>query len=140
MRVDFYISSQASQPARLQLACRILEKAAKNQHQTFVNMPSQQSAEQLNELLWTFKDTSFIPHALAEDPIEPPPLIQIGYQQMPNSDDILLNLANEIPEFHHVFKRIIEIVSGDATAKQRSRQHYRYYQEQGFDLHTHQIN
>lgn len=136
MRVDFYITDDAPL-ARLQLACRILAKAYQKQHHCFVNAASQQSAAQLNDLLWTYQDTSFVPHHLAGE-LTPGAPIQIGFQQNSSCQDILLNLG-EIPSYHTQFQRIIEIVGGSDEEKTQARQRYRFYQQQGYDLNTHQI-
>jgi DNA polymerase III subunit chi len=139
MRVDFYLSPQTTAQARLQLACRILAKAYAQQQATFVYTDSLKSAQQLDELLWTYQDISFIPHAQASENIEPVPLIQISHQQPPVQQVILMNLAPDIPAYHTQFERIIEIVTQEPSIKQQGREHYRYYQQQDYALNTHQI-
>ena len=95
----------------------------------------------LDELLWTYKDDSFIPHNLQGEGPEPPPAVQIGYNAEPRGfNDILINMASTIPPFHTRFRRIMEIVLDNDAAKEISRQHYRDYRAKGFDLHTHPID
>lgn len=73
-RVDFYLVTETGAQAPLLLCCRLLEKAYQQQHKVYVQTPSQQEAEALDELLWTFKDECFIPHNLqGEGPKLPPP-------------------------------------------------------------------
>lgn len=139
IRVDFYLLG-GDEPKE-GFVCRFLEKVYRKGHRVFVFCNHQQEAETLDELLWTFKDDAFIPHNIqGEGPIPPPP-IQFGFGKEPNGyQDILLNLANEIPVFCTRFKRIIEIVPNDDAAKEISRQHYKYYRSQGFHIHTHTID
>lgn len=138
VRVDFYLLSSSEQQAKLLLACRLLEKAYVRNHRVFVFCANQQEAQMLDELLWTFKEDSFIPHNLQGEGPEPPPAVQIGFGQEPRVfNDILLNLSHEIPSFHHRFKRIMEIVEANDTAREISREHYREYRKQGFLIHTH---
>ena len=123
------------------LACRLLEKAYLRGHRIFVYCNNQSQAEKLDELLWTFKNDSFIPHNLQGEGPEPPPPVQIGYQQEPRGfNDILLNMADEIPAFYTRFKRIIELVANDETSKELSRVHYREYRSKKCDLHTHTMD
>ncbi len=140
MRVDFYLLTSAETKAVNLLACRLLEKAYLRGHRVFVYCNNQEEAEQLDELLWTFKDNAFIPHNLQGEGPEMPPPIQIGYQQeLRGFNDILLNLANDIPVFYSRFQRVIEIVANEAVAKERSRSNYRSYRSQGCELVTHNL-
>jgi len=138
IRVDFYLLASSEETSLV--ACRLLEKAYLRGHRVFVYCNNQQEAEKIDELLWTFKDNSFIPHNLqGEGPIPPPP-IQIGYTNEPREfDDILLNLNNEIPIFHSRFRRIIEIIGNDEKAKELGRLRYREYRKKQFELQTHEI-
>ena len=140
-RVDFYLLKSAEPEDRWLLACRLLEKAYLRGHRVFVYCTNQSQAELLDELLWTFKEDSFIPHNLQGEGPEPPPAVQIGYQDKPQGyNDILLNLADEIPSFYTRFKRVMELVPNIDAAKDLSRQHYRDYRSNKCELHTHPID
>jgi DNA polymerase-3 subunit chi len=140
MRVDFYLlaGSGAEEPSLI--VCRLLEKAYLRGHRVFVYCSNQQEAEKLDELLWTFKDNSFIPHNLQGEGPEPPPPIQLGFQDEPRGfNDILINLHSEIPKFYTRFRRIIEVVANNDSAKELSRTHYREYRANQCELQTHEI-
>ncbi len=140
MRVDFYLLKDEQPEAPWLVACRLLEKAYYKGHQVFAFCKNQQDAEKLDELLWTFKEESFVPHNLQGEGPEPPPPIQIGFGAEPRGfHDILLNMTAEIPAFHGRFKRIIEIVSNNESTREVSRQHYRDYRAKGYQLETHDI-
>lgn len=140
VNVDFYLLANDNAQARYMLACRLLEKAFVRGHQVFVYCNDRAQAEHIDELLWTFKEDSFIPHNLQGEGPQAPPPIQIGHHQEPRGfNDILLNLAEEIPPFFARFRRIIEIVSSDEAAKEQSRLHYRHYRAQGCELRTHEL-
>ncbi|KTC89170.1 DNA polymerase III subunit chi [Legionella cincinnatiensis] len=140
IRVDFYLLANEQKNARWLLACRLLEKAYAKGHKVYVLCANKQDAEFLDELLWTFKEDSFIPHHLQGEGPEPPPPIQIGYEREPRGfNDILLNLSNSIPPFYTKFRRIIEIVLNIEADKEQSRAHYRDYRAKGCELHTHQL-
>jgi DNA polymerase-3 subunit chi len=140
IRVDFYLLSDDQPDALGLIACRLLEKAYLKGHKVFVHCSHQQDAERLDELLWTFKDDSFIPHNLQGEGPEPPPAIQIGYDKEPRGfNDILVNLSTEIPTFHTKFKRIIELVASNEEQKEASRVRYKEYRAKGYSLHTHKV-
>ncbi|KTD63464.1 DNA polymerase III, chi subunit [Legionella santicrucis] len=140
IRVDFYLVANEQDNARWLLACRLLEKAYAKGHKVYVLCANKQDAEFLDELLWTFKEDSFIPHHLQGEGPEPPPPIQIGYEREPRGfNDILLNLSNDIPPFYTKFKRIMEIVLNIEADKEQSRIHYRDYRAKGCELYTHQL-
>lgn len=140
IRVDFYLLGSEQHHARWMIACRLLEKAYYRGHQVYVFCNNQHDAECIDELLWTFKEDSFIPHNLQGEGPEPPPPIQIGYDQEPRGfSDILLNLSNEIPTFYTKFKRVMELVLNIEAEKEQSRAHYREYRAKGCELHTHTL-
>ena len=121
-------------------ACRIIEKAYIRHHRVFVYADNKADAEAMDELLWTFKEDSFIPHNLQGEGPEPPPPIQIGFNDEPRGfDDVLVNLSSNSPRFYHRFKRIIEIVIDHEADKTASRSRYRFYKNQQCVIKTHQI-
>ena len=139
MRVDFYLLAKSQPKDCWLLACRLLEKAYQRGHRVFVYCETADDAILLDELLWTYKDDSFIPHTLQGEG-SPSPVIQIGYgDNADNFNDILINMSTSIPAFHIRFQRIMEIVLDQDSAKEISRQHYRTYRNQQCELHTHSI-
>jgi DNA polymerase-3 subunit chi len=140
IRVDFYLLESDQNQDRWMVACRLLEKAYARGHRVYVFCNNQHDAELIDELLWTFKEDSFIPHNLQGEGPEPPPPIQIGFGNEPRGfNDILLNLTNKIPPFYTRFKRVMELVTNVETEKEQSRTNYREYRAKGCELHTHQI-
>lgn len=140
IRVDFYLLNDNEPEAVWLVACRLLEKAYQRGHRVFVYCESKENAERLDELLWTYKDDSFIPHNLQGEGPEPPPPVQIGYGAEPRGfNDILLNMAQTIPPYFARFRRIMEVVAANDAAKEISRSHYRDYRSRQYDLHTHNL-
>ena len=140
IRVDFYLLSNAEPSAFGLFACRLIEKAYQRGHRIYIHCKNQADAEQLDELLWTYRDDSFVPHNLQGEGPEPPPPVQIGFDKEPRGySDILINMADPVPLFFTRFKRVIELVAADEEAKALSRIHYRDYRTKGCDLHTHKM-
>lgn len=140
VRVDFYLLPSEQPHHRWLFACRLIEKAYKKNHKIYIHCANQQDAELLDELLWTFKEDSFIPHNLQGEGPEPPPPVQIGFEKEPRGfNDLLINLASDVPSYYFKFKRVIELVSNDMNEKEQSRSHYKFYRSQQCELYTHPI-
>jgi DNA polymerase-3 subunit chi len=97
---------------------------------------------ELNDLLWTFQDISFLPHCLADearDPYSAP--VVIGWAgQTPRSDGVLINLDVQVPDFARGFVRIVETVSPDSPQKQQARDRWRCYRDMGCELYSHELD
>lgn len=142
-QVDFYILKSDSDDARLQLACKIVEKATELDNHVFVHSASDAEAAKLDELLWSFSQGSFIPHRVVREPLSTPPpepvLIGVNAPPAPGRWNVLINLAAEVPEFFSRYERVAEVVDADAVRREQSRERYRFYRDRGYKLNTHQV-
>lgn len=142
-QVDFYILSSDSDEARLHLACKIVDKATQLEHHVFINSTSDGEARQLDELLWTFSQGSFIPHRVVQGELTSPPLepvlIGVNQQPAPGRWNVLINLAAEVPEFFSQYERVAEVVDANPVRREQSRERYRFYRDRGYKLNTHQV-
>lgn len=139
-KIDFYILPEAHVNARLQFACRLIEKAYKQKHRIYVHAEDRAMAHQLDEMLWVYRDDSFLPHNLYGEGPDPAPPIQIGFNTVPEKHrDILINLNQEIPEFHHQFARLLELIVNDTAAQEAGRERYRFYRTQNYEINTHKL-
>jgi len=139
-KVDFYVLTQSGEPARQRFACRLAEKAWRLNNTVHIRTGDRQHAEQMDELLWTFRDGSFVPHEVYQQNAAINAPITIGCEhEIAAEHDLLINLAAEIPGDVGSFPRIAEIVSSDDASRRRSRQRYADYREQGHELDTHKL-
>ena len=140
LKIDFYILSEGDANTHFLFACRLIEKAYRNQHRIYIHTGNLADAHRLDEMLWTYRDDSFLPHNLYGDGPEPAPPIQIGTDIVPDKHrDILINLSYPVPAFFTQFKRILEIVPNDVELQTLSRENYRIYRSQGYDITTHKL-
>ena len=140
-RVDFYILSGTGEPSRHNFACRLAEKAYRLNHTVHIHTANQQQAERLDELLWTFRDGSFVPHQLLDltYPHTNAP-VTIGFEEKAiGGQDLLINLTEEIPKMANSFPRVAELVTSDKQSRQQSRKRFVHYKELGVELETHDI-
>jgi DNA polymerase-3 subunit chi len=93
-QIDFYILRD-SQPAALPLfTCRLTEKAYRKGHRVYIHAGSGQQLRQLDDLLWTFRDGSFLPHGLHEAGSSSDQPVLLGHALEPEGPgDVLLNLG-----------------------------------------------
>lgn len=138
-RVDFYILSASLGVDRF--ACSIANKAWAAGNRVHIHTGSEQMAASIDNLLWTFRDISFVPHVIYDERSDDETPVTIGYgNDYPGPARVMINLDTDIPEFAGRFDRIIEIVGGDNTDKQAARKRYRGYQRQDYELHDHKID
>ena len=139
-QVDFYILQDSQPDARALFTCRLTEKAFKQGHQVYINAESGQQLKKLDDLLWTFRDGSFLPHGQYEANASSTHPVLLGYAVEPEGpSDVLVNLSNDIPAFFSRFNRVAELVGGDAAQRESARERYRFYQDRGYTLNTHQL-
>ncbi len=139
-KIDFYILPDADANARLLFACRLIEKLYKQKHTIYIHTENQTMAHELDEMLWTWRDDSFLPHNLYGEGPNPAPPIQIGFDAIPEKHrDILINLHTDIPTFHSQFARVIELIRNETTAQESGRERYRDYRAQQLTINTHKL-
>ena len=97
--------------------------------------------ERLDDLLWTFRDGSFVPHhLLGTERAELPSPVTIGYdEQLAGERDLLINLCDEVPSFAEGFERVAELVTSDEDCKSKSRNRFVHYRDNGHTLDTHNV-
>jgi len=140
-RVDFYLLSQNQAAAGDHFACRLTEKAFRLGHRVFLHTQSDEHARSLDELLWSFRDRSFVPHGrAAEADRDPETAVVIGHEGAPEGEyDLLINCGDVIPDFFSRFPRVAEPVINEEAAKARSRERYRFYRDRGYPLEMHKL-
>lgn len=138
MRVDFYILK--SNQNRELAACRLCEKAWQQGMRIHIQAESESQALQLDELLWTFRDGSFVPHCLTTDAAAGEAAITIGWSDTPERQaQVLINLAQVVPSSYTRFERLAEIVNQEEGIKSAGRERFAFYRQQNHELHHHEI-
>ena len=140
-RVDFYLL-ESNEPRQRQLyACRLTEKAYRLGHSIYIHTASPAQTQAMDELLWTFRQGSFIPHCSSDQSdVEPVVPVVVGHGSAPaRMNDLLINLNPEVVSNFASFQRIAELVDQDEPVRQAGRQRYRLYQEAGIEIKTHKV-
>ncbi len=139
-RVDFYILEDSAAEARQHFACRLAEKAWQQGHKVYIHTDDAASSKELDDLLWSFRAESFLPHSLDSASEADSVRVHVGYSEAPlHHDDVLINMGREVPLFFSRFKRVAEVIAGDESVRQAGRERYRFYRERGYPLASHSI-
>jgi DNA polymerase III subunit chi len=139
-RADFYLIDKPRFRERpLLLVCELAKRCHAAGKPTLVLCASAPQAEELDDLLWSFEEDSFIEHQLAgidEDEADVPVLI------VPPGVDaamrpMVINLrADVVPEG---FERVLEVVPADPAAREPLRERWTHYKSRGLDLAKHDM-
>jgi len=137
-RIDFYILPGAGRRAAELFACRLAEKAFAQGHRIFVRTEDRHQAEVLDELLWTFRAGSFVPHALLGADDEAP--VQLGDALPARAADLLINLGGALPEGWEAYDRLAEVVDQRPEVVTEARRRFRRYRKLGYPPHYHKLD
>ncbi len=137
-RVGFYIVENTDPDSPSRLALRLAEKAHRRGHRIFVNCENEAQARELDVQLWTFRSTSFIPHALISEREDEQVCLAWG-QEPALHDDLLINLQSHVPTFVGRFHRVAELVNRQPERLEALRVSWRHYRERGYALEEHRL-
>lgn len=137
-QVDFYILPDTTSEARWLFACRLIEKVYKLGLDILVALDTPEDAKAFDDLLWTFKPESFIPHQLINT--EKPCPVEISCtDEAGTHQGLLLNLSQRIPPYFSSFQRLSEVVIQEEAALALSRERYSFYKTRGYPIETRKL-
>ena len=144
-RIDFYVLPTSDPEARFALVCRLAEKAVGVGRSVFVHADERAPLVDLDERLWTFRASSFVPHRLLDDDGAAPGRVDDDPVQLscgaPAPDRrVLINLAAAVPPFFARFERALEIVDQSEPVRAQGRERYRFYRHRGYPLKHHDVS
>ncbi len=133
----FYILKQSSEFNKI--VCQIIKHFYKIKSRIILTSQDNQLIKDLNNLLWTFEQVSFIPHSTYEGFDLLAPVFLCNKNSLPNSFDlssynVLFNLDEEIPNDYQNYEKIIEFVLPQENCKAKSREHYLFYKKNDFNI------
>lgn len=134
--VEFHVN----QPDKLHYACRLLRKAYRAGANTVV-IAEPPLLEELDQLLWQFSSTEFLPHCSPDSPaptLTVTPIVltsQLGNWSLGN---VLVNLGQTVASGFERFERVIEVASIQDDDRLAARARWKYYQERGYPLKRHE--
>ncbi len=134
--ISFYILPTQSQHERLLFACKLIEKAYRSGCFCYVLTDTAGQSQQIDNLLWTFRAGSFIPHQLYTGDIPATEQVLIGSLSAPAQwQKTVINLSSQCANA----ERVLEILDNSEATKAVGRERYRHYKEAGHNLTTHKM-
>ncbi len=139
-RIDFYILPDVDLEARWRFAARLTHRVWNQGHQLLWLAPNPDTAQSLDDFLWQYPHNAFIPHGcVGSDAAAGAPVV-IGAEDVPDHDDVLINLGDTLPAFFARFERVAEIVIQDPAVRDPSRERFKHYRERGYPLFHHDMS
>jgi DNA polymerase-3 subunit chi len=146
-RIDFH--SNVSD--KLEYACRLTRKIwsatpTGEPVRHIVIVGQRVDLKKLDDLLWTFSATDFLPHCFIEDEgaVDAPILLTDHFlspalAQLPHADVLIhlgIGMPQDVPGLLARFPRIIEVVTTNEAERIAGRERYKAYRELGHELHN----
>ena len=130
-RVEFYVLPDTDPRQRLKVACQLAGKAWRAGLTVFIRGADEADCEALDNLLWSYRSASIIPHNRHEDGADAP--VVIGVDQQPaHAQGLLINLHPDLPADPERYSRVIEIVNQAPELLTICREHFRQYRQRGY--------
>ena len=141
-RIDFYVLDRHVEDGRLRAACRLCKKIHALGHRAYVQTLDAEQAKQMDDLLWTFDQSSFVPHELynSERESDSAPIAIGATPPTRGGYTVLVSMLDSVPESYAEFPRVAELVDNTPEDKARARDRYRWYRDQGCELEKHDIS
>ncbi|MEA9598924.1 DNA polymerase III subunit chi [Polynucleobacter sp. AP-Sanab-80-C2] len=146
-RIDFH--SNVSD--KLEYACRLTRKiwSATPECQPvrqIVIVGEKGDLQKLDDLLWTFSSTDFMPHCYIDDEAaaETPIILTDNFASpylstIPHADVMIhlgMRMPQDVPALVERFPRIVEVVTVNEAERLAGRERFKAYRELGHELHN----
>jgi len=139
-RIDFYILPDQKENGRALLACRLAEKAYSLGHTVYLFTASEIQAAALDDLLWTFRQDSFVPHErYPSTGAEGSPVLIGAAPPAEVTAQVLINCTDALPERFQHYERIAELVDSQTEVLAKSRERFRQYRDRGLTPEAHKL-
>ena len=146
-RIDFH--SNVSD--KLEYVCRLTRKIWSTTQEgqavrNIVIVGERNDLNKLDELLWTFSATDFLPHCYVDDEAAAETPIVLadsfssqGFSGIPHADVMIhigMRMPPDVPALGARFPRIVEVVTVNETERLAGRERFKAYRELGHELHN----
>jgi DNA polymerase-3 subunit chi len=138
-RIDFYKLNSQNRTRINRFCCQLADKVVKMGNPVFVRTKDEAESRLLDDIMWTFNDSSFVPHAIQGDTEDADAPVIIGHSASASKAYLLINLSGEFPESTLNYERVAEIISDDPENLQKGRVRYSAYKKDAYPLHYHEI-
>jgi DNA polymerase-3 subunit chi len=136
-QVNFYTLPSSEAQSRLLFVCRLTEKAYSLGHRIHIQTESDQQSKLLDDLLWQYASSSFIPHGTLDGSSDSRDPVSLGTSLAgAKHADVLINLGKQASQAGDQFSRINEVISADPESLEQGRNRYRDYKRNNYQIAT----
>jgi DNA polymerase-3 subunit chi len=133
--IDFHVRPIQAHREHDLFICKLVAKAWQDGQRVHLHCQDHHTQTALDELLWTFQETSFVPHAVLGSAAAASVAVTLGVgEEVPAIAQVLVNLHPEVPPFFSQFEQVIETTGADENTKTRARQRYKFYKDRGYSI------
>ena len=132
------ITGVSDEQLHLHYACLQAAYFYRQNQRVFIYTQDQESAHIIDEMLWAFDPTSFVPHNLIGEGPKQGAAVEISWQAPTNRRAVLINLTSDVPNFANQFSHLIDFVPADETLKEQARNRFRTCRQWNFNV-AHQV-
>ena len=126
---------------KLHYSCRLLRKVLRSGAKAVVTAEAELLA-QLDQLLWQFSTTEFLPHCLSNAPahtVAVTPVLLSAQLDGCAADSVLINLGQRVPGNFERFERFIEVASDLPDDLVSARARWKHYKDRGYSLKRYEL-
>lgn len=130
-KIDFYTGVDN----KLHTACHLSQKAMQKGWRVLLHTPDEATTETLDQLLWNYPVTAFMPHCRSNDITAASMPVIIGHhnETFPHNE-VLISLHTICLPFFSRFERILEIVGRDEEDARLGRARFSFYRSHGYEI------
>jgi len=138
-QIDFYILNDSEEKNRYLYACRLTQKAIKKGLRVLLHTESEEQTKDLDDLLWSFSSSSFVPHTNQHTECSNNPVYITHKHDPADMHDMLINLNSKVPEYFSRFNRVAELINQEESVRLAGRERFKFYKSRGCPLQTHKL-
>lgn len=132
--------SKAQADDHFALAAQIAAEQYRLGNRVFIFVDNEHTAYAIDETLWAFDPDSFVPHNLQGEGPKAGAPVEIGTTPPVGKRNVLINLANSLPDFIRRFSEVFDFVPIEPVAKQAARERFKKLRQLGANISTQEIN
>jgi DNA polymerase III subunit chi len=134
--IEFHVNV----PDKLHYSCRLLRKAYRSGAKAVVTAEPD-VLQQLDQLLWSYSSTEFLPHCKSDSSpltVAATPILLADQLNSHPAGSVLINLGQQVPAGFERFERFIEVASNIDTDRLAARDRWKHYRDRGYSLKRHE--
>ena len=135
--IEFHVNV----PDKLHYSCRLLRKAYRSGAKAVVTAEPE-LLRRLDQLLWSYSATGFLPHCRSDAPAQTTAATPIWLADQLDAcppGRVLINLGQQVPGDFERFERFIEVASSEEGDRLAARDRWKYYRDRGYLLKRHEL-